>query len=42
VHDAPLWPDFRAATQVNIILDSVVESYEKKAWVEVEQYDVNR
>ena len=42
VHDVPLWPDFRAATQVNIILDSVVESYEKKAWVEVEQYDVNR
>lgn len=39
VNDAPLWPDFRAATQVNIILDSVVESVDKKAWVEVEQYD---
>ena len=40
VNDAPLWPDFRAATQVNIILDSVVESFEKRAWVDVEQYDV--
>lgn len=39
VHNAPLWPDFRAATQVNIILDSVVESVDKRAWVEVEQYD---
>uniref|UniRef100_A6VVP2 Oxidoreductase domain protein n=1 Tax=Marinomonas sp. (strain MWYL1) TaxID=400668 RepID=A6VVP2_MARMS len=39
VNDAPLWPDFRAATQVNIILDSVVESVDKRAWVEVEQYD---
>lgn len=39
VNNAPLWPDFRAATQVNIILDSVVESVDKRAWVEVEQYD---
>ncbi len=39
VNDAPLWPDFRAATQVNILLDSVVESVDKRAWVEVEQYD---
>ncbi|QUX95312.1 myo-inositol 2-dehydrogenase [Marinomonas sp. CT5] len=42
VNDAPLWPNFRAATQVNIILDSVVESYEKGAWVQVEQYDVGK
>ena len=39
VNDEPLWPDFRAATQVNIILDSVVESVDKRSWVEVEQYD---
>ncbi|TYL48343.1 Gfo/Idh/MocA family protein [Marinomonas sp. IMCC 4694] len=39
VNDAPLWPDFRAATQINLILDSVVESYEKGTWVDVEQYD---
>ena len=39
VNNTPLWPDFRAATQVNIILDSVIESHEKRAWVEVEQYD---
>jgi predicted dehydrogenase len=39
INDTPLWPDFRAATQVNIILDKVIESYENRAWVEVEQYD---
>lgn len=39
VNNTPLWPDFRAATQVNIILDGVVESYENRAWIEVEQYD---
>lgn len=42
VNDTPLWPDFRAATQVNIILDHVVESVDKRAWVEVEQYDGER
>ena len=39
MNDKPLWPDFRAATQVNIILDKVVESHAKQAWVEIEQYD---
>jgi len=39
MNDKPLWPDFRAATQVNIILDKVVESHSRQAWVEVEQYD---
>lgn len=39
MNDKPLWPDFRAATQVNIILDKVVESHAKQVWVEVEQYD---
>ena len=39
VNNKSLWPDFRAATQVNIILDKVVESHANNAWVEVEQYD---
>lgn len=39
VNNKPLWPDFRAATQVNIILDKVVESHANNAWVDVEQYD---
>ena len=39
INNKPLWPDFRAATQVNIILDKVVESHAKRAWVDIEQYD---
>jgi len=39
VHGQTLWPDFRAAAQVNVILDDVLKSYEGNAWVKVEQYD---
>ncbi|BFM51412.1 Gfo/Idh/MocA family oxidoreductase [Marinomonas sp. THO17] len=42
VHGQTLWPDFRAAAQVNIILDDVLESYEGNTWIKVKQYDGDR
>ncbi|AEF55220.1 Gfo/Idh/MocA family protein [Marinomonas posidonica] len=39
VNKRRLWPDFRAATQVNVILDQVIESHRRNAWVKIEQYD---
>jgi predicted dehydrogenase len=29
----PLWPDFRAAYNVNRIMDAAEESFEKRKWI---------
>lgn len=31
------WPDFRAATQVNLIMDAVEKSHAERRWLDVEQ-----
>ncbi|WP_020409278.1 Gfo/Idh/MocA family protein [Hahella ganghwensis] len=33
--DSPIWPDFRAAYRVNVIMDAVEQSHAKHCWVPI-------